>query len=91
MDLTARRLCWLRPKQFVHMIDDPDDWQEGEETLAMSTSRNEEEIDALVAKFNAVNSEEGLDEDEAIRSVATWTEPRKNNSSTRLNRHVSSH
>ena len=55
-------------KEFVHLIDEPDDWQEGDKTLAMSTSRDEEDIDALVVKFKAVNSEVSLDGDEVIRS-----------------------
>ena len=46
--------CLASSKEFVHLIDAQDDWQEGEETLAM--------------EFKAVNSEEdpGLDNEQVI-------------------------
>ena len=67
------------------------DWQEIEKSLAMSTTRDGEEIVALVAKFKAVNAEESLDGDEVIRSQVTRKESTKNISSTWLDRHFSSH
>ena len=58
----------------------------------MAATWNEEEIDALVAEFTSVTSEEdpGFDKEEVIRSRVTWKESRKSISSTRSNRHVSS-
>ena len=46
--------CLASSKEFVHLIDAQDDWQEGEETLAM--------------EFKAVNSEEdpGLHDEQVI-------------------------
>ena len=44
-------------KDLVHP-NEQDDWQKGEETLATSTSRDEEEIDALVTEFKTVSWEE---------------------------------
>ena len=38
-------------KEFVHLTDEQCDWQEGEETWAMSTGQDEEEIDALVTEL----------------------------------------
>ena len=91
-DLLSHTL-WLRHSEFVLLVDEQDDWPEEEEKLAMSTSREEGRIDALVTEFKTMISEEdtGLDGEEVMFSLVTWKESRKNISSTRFDRHYSSH
>ena len=68
------------------LVDEQDDWEEAEETLAMSTSRDEEEIGALVAEFKTLISEQdsGLHEEGIIRSMVTLKESRNNTTTTLL-------
>ena len=77
-------------KEFVHVLDESEELTE-ETDVSVEPGAEDEELDDVVSEFHRASQEGNMviEEEEAVCTLVSWKESRRNVSSTRLDRHFS--